>query len=777
MDRIPLLDGWTFSADNSPAVPVVLPHDAMLHQGRSADAPALGHQGFFLGGSYRYERCLNASEAWREQRIVLEIEGCYRRAHVFLNGHELAFSDNGFLPIRVELGDALRFGEANSLVVTCDNAQQPDARWYMGAGLFRPVWLWLGPHDSVAPWEVGVATISIEPARVRLTGPARCRFEVVDGSEVVASGSGPFVDVVIPDAHLWSAEDPYLYRLRVHAGGNTTEQQFGIRTVTATPRGLFVNGHETLLRGGCVHHDAGVLGAATYDETELRRVAILKRWGYNAIRAGHCPASRALLDACDQLGMYVMDEVWDTWYRHKTEHDYADVWPERHMDDLAALVERDRNHPSVIMYSIGNEVSEPAEPQGLAAAHEMIDFLHREDPTRPVTCGTNLTIINAASAGASGRSPIDSALRFVRKRFGGMSSTLFNMVASKMGTRMNDAANSKGADAATSPFLDLLDIAGYNYASGRYVREGALHPDRVLVGSETFPGDIAKNWDMVRRLPYLIGDFMWTAWGYIGEAGVGTWSYTSDGRTFQKPYPWLLSDTGAIDICGNENAEAFLANAAWELDQAPHIAVRPLNHDVRPTKMVWRATNALPSWSWSGCMGKRATVEVYTHAPMVRLMCGEHTVAVKTVNRCKATFSVRYTAEPLCAIALDRKGNELARSTLCAATPHASLAVIPEATTVTPGQIVYVDVQIADENGIVESNADRAVTLEVEGGELLGFGSANPRSDESFLDATATTYYGRALAVVRAGATGAVQLTATDTQGTCATAHIVTRAK
>ena len=336
------------------------------------------------------------------------------------------------------------------------------------------------------------------------------------------------------------------------------------------------------------------------------------------------------------------------------------------------------------------------------------------------------------------------------KAMQGMNSTLFNMVTNMVGTGMNKAANSKKADEATSPLLDSLDMAGYNYASGRYPLEGKAHPDRLIFGSETFPQDIAKNWEMVKKYPYLVGDFMWTAWDYLGEVGLGAWGYTPDSKGFNKPYPWLLADTGALDILGDPNGELFMAQAAWGLLDAPRIAVQPVNHPgVKPAKMVWRGTNAIPSWSWKDCEGNKAVIEVYINSPMVELFLNGKSLGKKKVKECKAVFKTKYQPGELKAVAYDSAGSPVGTGILSSATGDTRIAVKPEKENVKSGEIVYVDVSMVGDNGVVESNADRKLTVNVTGGKLLAFGSANPRTEERFDSGSYTTYYGKALAVVQ----------------------------
>ena len=689
--------------------------------------------------------------------MLLEFEGVYRNARVFINDKQAGGAAYGYIPFFVEADSFLKDGE-NLIRVECENVDQPDSRWYTGAGIFRPVWLWTGDGDVIAPESVRVSTLSIDPAVIRVQSGVNAHISIrFDGKEV-ASGDGSDVELTIQNAKLWSDETPNLYTCMASTSTDEYSFTFGIRQVTRDREGLKVNGRKVLLRGGCVHQDSGIVGAATYDELEWRRVRLMKEAGFNAIRSAHNPANRALLDACDALGVYVMDEGWDMWYNHKSKHDYAGQWRENWKSDLAVMVSRDFNHPSVILYSIGNEVSEPAKPEGVQAAKEMVDFLHGQDANRLVTAGFNLMIIKSAAKGkgvykedGSGRD--DSS----DKKMSGMNSTMFNLITNIVGTGMNKAANGKAADLATSPALDLLDVAGYNYASGRYPKEGQLHPDRLVVGSETFPQDIVKNWRMVEKYPWLCGDFMWTAWDYLGEVGLGAWAYTPDGKGFNKPYPWMLADSGAMDLLGNPNGELFLAQAVWHAGKPVRIAVQPVNHPgVKPAKAVWRGTNALPSWSWQGCEGNPAVAEVYADAAYVVLSLNGKTIGRKKIKDCKATFKLKYAPGKLTAVAYDEHDQPVGEDELTSATGKIMPVIISEKQAAKPGEVFCADISMRDGKGIVESNADKLLSVTVEGGELLGFGSANPRTEERFDSGSYTTYYGRAMAVVRAGHAGCV---------------------
>ena len=459
--------------------------------------------------------------------------------------------------------------------------------------------------------------------------------------------------------------------------------------------------------------------------------------------------------------MYVMDEAFDMWYNRKTRHDYGNDFETCWEADVAEMVERDYNHPCVIMYSIGNEVAEPCEARGVEAGKAMIDLCHKLDATRPVTCGVNLMILGRAAKGQGiyqdGEQKTGTSDK--KQKEGGNASLMFNIMASFVGTGMNKGGNSKQVDAISTPFCDALDIAGYNYGSGRYPLEEKAHPNRVIFGSETFPQDICKNWKMVKKYPYLVGDFMWTAWDYLGEAGIGAWSYTG-GMPFNRPYPWLLAGAGVIDILGTPDGSCKYASTVWGLEKKPVIAVKPVNHPgVRPSKSTWRGTNAILSWSWQGCEGNRAEVEVYSDAAMVELLLNGKSLGKKKIRDCKAIFRTRYAAGTLTAVAYAADGKELSRTELASASGKIGIRVEPEKKEAAKGGIVYVPVVIAGENGVVESNADRSLSVTVQGGELLGFGSANPRTEEQYHTGTFTTYYGRALAVVRVNGNCTVAVT------------------
>lgn len=762
MKKISFNAGWLCDGKK-----VTLPHDAMLEGGRDKASKGGSALGYYQGGSYVYTRTFMRPEG---KHVEFLFEGVYRRAQVFINGKKAGGCAYGYTEFYVDATPFLTEGE-NTIEVHADNSEVPNSRFYTGSGIYRPVWMLTGGDAYIKDGGIHVTTVSLNPAQIEVKVDAvgavdgEIEVEIYDGEHLAASGEPGLFR--IPDAVLWSDEDPHLYRccarLKRKSADSVWEEAevtFGIRKLSWDGKGFYVNGVRTMLRGGCIHHDNGILGACAYREADWRKIRLLKQAGYNAIRSAHNPCSRGILDACDYYGIYVMDESWDMWFQRKTRYDYALDFRENWKTDLKAMVEKDYNHPCVAFYSIGNEVSEPALDEGLSLAREMTDFVHKLDPSRAVTGGYNLMLIQQrAKKGSVQYSEEDPKTEPMN------SSLMFNKMASIIGTGMNKSSGTAEVDQIITPLMEIMDIAGYNYASGRYEKDLVLHPDRLIIGTETFPQDIVKNWETAQKQPNLAGDFMWTAIDYLGEAGIGAWAYTEDGRTFNKPYPWVLGDVGALDLLGNPTGEIYLANAAWHQLDGPRMTVQPVNHPgVQVARQTWRGTNGIPSWSWKGCEGNKAVVEVYTESPVVLLFLNGKRVGKKRTKGKVASFQITYRPGTLEAVALDGRRKETGRCRLVSA-GETHIGLHPEKKSAAPGEVVFVPVSLEDAQGVTECNADRRLQAAVEGGELLGFGSANPRTTESFTEGACTTYYGRALAAVRCGTEIKTVIRVTDEQG------------
>ena len=759
MQTISLNEGWTFwrSVEGlGVGEQIRLPHDAMIGESRSPNAPSGSHQSYFHGGVYRYERMLEVPAEWLGKRLSLEFEGVYRKARVYVNGVEVAYHAYGYTGFCVPL-EGLREG-ANTIAVVADNSEQPSSRWYAGAGIYRPVWLHVAEAAGLEPDAITVTTLGIDPPclRIQVACAGGCKavphiaVDAPDGV-CVAEADGADVTLALPGASLWSAESPALHTVRasVELSDGTLDEQsirYGIRTVSLSDEGLLVNGVPTKLKGGCIHSDNGILGVREYPEAARRKVALLKAWGFNAIRSSHNPLSKAMLDACDELGMYVLDEFADVWFEHKTRYDYASDFEANYEADIRAMVAKDRNRACVIFYSIGNENSEPASERGVEVAQTLAGLVRSLDPTRPVTAGVNRSILWMTKNGMGvweGDDEPDDSEGPAESRAAG--STFYNLLFAKMGSVMDLGGTMPFVALASESFVRALDVAGYNYGTSSYAFGLRKYPGRLFLGTETLPYDLAATWRRVEREPRLLGDFMWTALDYLGEVSLASW--TAETMTVQKPYPWLCADTGALDLVGNPTGEAAMAAVTWDSAAEPLIFVRPASMP-NPKKAPWRGTNSVASWSWAGCEGAPTVVEVYTKERLVALYIDGRHVATHAVRDNHADFRVTYEPGTLQAVTLAADGTETGRAVLVSAGEGLHLALTPE-----PGdprdELRFVDLTIEDEIGIVESNADTEVAVTVEGGELLAFGSAAVASERSYLEGRFPTRYGRALAVVR----------------------------
>lgn len=778
MTRVPFTDGWSVgpklgafearTADNA-AVPVTVPHDALRDLPRSADAGQGVHSGYIPGGVFAYSKSFEVPDSWRDMTVRIEFEGVYRDAAVFINGDFAGHQANGYAAFVIDADPFLRFGETNT--ITVEARVHRDSRWYTGGGIYRPVHLIVDEPVHLALDGTVVVTGDIDAERAiveiatsvenatRHTATRRISWTILDDDgAIAASGDSPVTvlpgesatartRLAVRSPRLWGPENPHRYRVRTRladADGSTTGDEttlFGIRRLQLdTVHGLRINGEGVDLRGACIHHDNGPLGAVSIADAEDRRIRLLKAAGFNAIRSAHNPASRALLDACDAHGMLVMDELSDVWTTSKTAFDGSIGFEDRWAHDVAALVAKDRNHPSVILYSIGNEILELATPHGATWSRRLAEAFRRLDPTRFVTNGINGIIANLdrmAEAMASAQAADPNTM------MAGMGEQMALMNASPLITD------------STEESASVLDVVGFNYADSRYDLDAELFPNRVIVGSETFPDRIASLWSDVRRLPHVIGDFTWTGWDYIGEAGIGRVDYT-DEPGYQAtgtagPYPYLLAACGDIDITGHRLPASYYREIAYGLRSEPFIAVhRPQYHGRPVAKTPWSWDDVVSSWSWGVADGSPVAVDVYADAEEVELLLDGAVidrVAVGVPLPLIARFETEYRPGELTAVAYSG-GVEIARTALRTA-GEPELSARAESASIASDGLGYVDVSIADADGILLCDADRVVTVAVSGGTLAGIGSARARTAESFAGPSVTTFDGRAVAIVR----------------------------
>jgi beta-galactosidase len=727
-----------------------VPHDWSVELPFDAQSTAAGGGGFFQNGIGWYRRSFAAPNAWAGQDVTLEFDGVYRDAEVWLNGISLGRHPYGYTPFRVALSPHLRLGAENLLAVRVDNSAQPNSRWYAGSGIYRHVRLVVTAAVAVAPdgvfvrtnritatsATVGIATVvrnrtdrpvsaSVETI---IRGPAG-RAEVSGRSEVdlgVAAEIEVPVSLEVSEPQLWTPESPTLYRVttRVLVNGRVTDEvstPFGIRTVSVSAeRGFLLNGRAVKLLGGNVHHDHGILGAVALDRAEERKVVQLKTAGFNAVRTAHNPPSSGFLDACDRLGLLVLDEAFDGWEKKKNAHDHGVAFTEWAERDVAAWVNRDRNHPSVVMWSIGNEVFERAAQSGPRIAEKLAAKVRAVDPTRPVTIGLN---------GLGGQ----------------------------------------GDWTKLDPMFGAVDVAGYNYELARHVADHARLPQRVIVATESYQSELVTNWRVLQDTPYVIGDFVWSALDYLGEAGLGR--VFDPGEKVVKPWegnmwPWKGAPCGEIDLTGERKPASHYRNIVWDRGEKLYAAVLV----PPPATGAWGLTNwssppRSARWTWPGWEGAELTVEVYSRHESVRLYLNGKRLGEKPTTREQdftAAFAVPYAPGELRAVGVDG-GRETERFTLqTAGTPVRLRATLDRSRLrADGGDLAFVVIEAVDQNGIVNPECRVPVRLSLEGpATLAGFGNADLTTGEAYRDNPHRLAAGRALAAVRSTqASGRIRVT------------------
>jgi beta-galactosidase len=697
----------------------------------AADAISQVSGGFTVGGTGWYRKTFNVPESEKGKRVVVQFDGVYMNAEVWLNGQRLGEHPYGYTSFWFDLTDKIKFGGANVLAVKVKNEGE-NSRWYSGSGLYRHVWLKTLDPVHVAQWGTYVTTpeVSASSAKVslktrvqnegdsaarvhlvtRILGPSGAEAaRVEDSRSVEAKGSYEFEQgATLTSPALWSPESPALYTAvsEVYREGRPADgvrTKFGVRSISFDAgRGFLLNGEPIKLKGGCLHHDNGPLGARAYDRAEERRVELLKAAGYNALRMAHNPPSPAFLDACDRLGVMVIDEAFDMWREGKNPHDYHLFFDEWWRRDVESMVGRDRNHASIIMWSIGNEIPNRAKPETVATAKALGDYVRRLDPTRPVT----------------------------------------------------SAVNDMGED--KDPYFATLDVAGYNYMKDKYEADHARAPKRVMVATESFPLEAFDYWMGVVDHPYVVGDFVWTAFDYVGEASIGWRGYWQESSF----YPWTLAYCGDIDICGWKRPQSFYRDALWKEGQVS-LFVKPPRPSFEPNPKrqpwsKWHWDDVAADWNWEGYENRPLEVNVYSSCEEVELFLNGTSLGRKPTNR-----STRYTAvwqvpyRPGVLRAVGREGaREVHSAELRTAGEPARISLSADRASIkADGQdLSYVTVELVDARGVRNPKAENLVEFTVEGpGALVGVGNANPVSTESYQQPRRRAWQGRCLAVVKSG--------------------------
>lgn len=769
--NIPFDDNWRFikkdindakaeKIDDSNWRTVDLPHDWSVEDlpNQKADSvigpfyrKAVGgiFTGFTMGGTGWYRKRFALSQAFKNKKVIINFDGVYMNSDIWINGHHLGNHAHGYTPFFYDLTTYLRTdGRENVLAVRVKN-EGSTSRWYSGSGIYRHVWLTVTDPIHLTPWGVSITTpeVNNSSATVRLkaeiknesktarklnlittivsstgqvAGKSQQEFTLEAGNTTVSE-----LNIPIKSPQLWSVNHPKLYKanVEIEIDKNTvdkTEIPFGIRSLSITAqKGLLLNGQPIKLKGGCIHHDNGPLGAAAIDRAEERKIEILKKNGFNAVRLSHNPPSTQLLNACDKLGMLVIDEAFDTWEVGKMPQDYHLYFKENWEKDLKAMIYRDRNHPSIILWSIGNEITERVDSLGLAIGKRLASKVRELDSSRPVTAAL---------------------------------------------CAFWDHPGYKWE--STEPAFALLDVSGYNYLWNLYESDHEQFPERIILGSESHPKDALENWNLVEKHPYILGDFVWTAMDYLGEASTGNAALESTKKKKRLlRWPWFNAWCGDIDLIGNKKPQSYYRDVVWRNRPITMAVHEPIPDGMVENMSDWGWPLEAQSWTWPGAEGKSLQVRVFSRAPLVRLLfngkiIGEQKIADKTIT---AIFEVPYQPGTLKAVNIEN-GKETDEFILKTTETPKNIRLVADRKEIKASRndLSYVAVEVTDENGSVVPNAEYLINFSIQGeGEVAGVGNASPTKMASFQRLECKTIDGKCLAIVRpTGKIGTITLQA-----------------
>lgn len=737
-----------------------------------------------LGGTGWYRKQFTVNSKNKGKLIKVLFDGVMTESDVWINGKHLGYHPNGYTPFEYDLTPYLNpADQKNVLAVRVKNLKQT-SRWYSGSGIYRNVNLIITDPVHIDLWGINVTTpaVSKEKATVnvaikvandskkdaevtvntRLIGShTTATVETNKTEKIVSNGSVEFNRLLTLDKpELWSPDSPKMYNLEVTVLSNgklvdAYVMKVGVRSIQYDTRnGLQINGKTVKLHGACMHHDNGLLGAAAFDRAEERRVAVMKANGFNAIRCSHNMPSPRFLEVCDSLGMLVMDEVFDTWTKPKTPQDYHLYFNEYWQKDLSTMLLRDRNHPSVIIWSIGNEIAERADPDGIVITKKLISEVKKYDTSRPTS---------------------EAICEFF----------------AFMGNQGHDWSYS-------APAFALLDIGGYNYTWNEWENDHKNYPERLMMTTESMPVDMFPIWNRVEQSPWILGDFVWTGMDYLGESGVAHGKLDNEkvdygmkfpgmDMGFGRAWPWYVAWCGDIDIIGSKKPQSYYRDVVWNrslLEIAVHTPM-PVGH--KELISPWGWSSELPCWTWPGEEGKTLQVSVYTRCTSVRLALNGKVIGEKKVTadpnikksssqgvllsgvvpntQLTAQFDVPYASGELKAIGL-MDGKVVATKVLKSAGAPKKVILTPDRNTIRANRndLAYVTVEIADEKGVIIPNANTAIDFSISGaGELAAAGNGSPNQMSSFHQLTCKTFRGKAMIIIRPfSKSGVIKLTASS---------------
>jgi len=782
-------EGWRFIKDNPSGAEIPtfddskwrtldLPHDwsiedlpnqikdSIIGPFSKASIGKMG-TGYTIGGTAWYRKNFTINKEDKDKTAYVMFDGVYMNSDVWVNGKHVGNHPYGYTSYYYNISLYLNpAGQANTIAVQVKNEGRT-ARWYSGSGIYRHTWLTLVNPVHIGVWGVNVKTpvVSEKLAAVNVSTSlvnsgkenkaVTVKVEIIDPSGKVVGhaeskatllpGAKNSIEqqVSVSNPKLWSIDTPKLYSANITVLENNkksdfTETSFGIRTVKVdATNGLTINGKTVKLKGGCFHHDNGPLGAALINRAEERKMEIFKNAGYNAIRCSHNPPSPYLLHVCDSLGILVIDEIFDNWEKAKVSpDDYSKSFKEWWQKDLQSMVLRDRNHPSVILWSIGNEISEAADSSGLRIAKNLTAEVRKLDTTRGITQG--LVDLKSFTTGKSG---------------------------------WDDMA----------PLMKELDVAGYNYAYNKYEEHHAKYPERVFVATEFMPLYALDNWKMVEKLPYVIGNFAWVVMDYLGEAGVGLSRLVPDvpakekqvgdglGMFFNRdPWPIFNDYQGDIDLIGNMKPRYSHQLVVWRKSPVAMLVHRPVPAGMKEIVSPWGWPDELKSWSWPGHEKEKLQVHVYTRSKLVKLELNGKVIGEQAVdgeNSITATFEVPYEPGTLVAHCYDN-GKETASQTIKTVGKPAAIRLTADRSVIRASRndLAYIKTEVVDADGNVIPYADDVkVKFEISGqGKLAGVGNGSPTDLASFKQPERKTFQGVCLAIVRPETTpGKINIKAT----------------
>lgn len=797
MKRILLNDGWRVEKGTllerrggsiSESKNVTLPYDAMIHEIPSENTKSGAQTGFYPGGEYTYTKMLDIPKEWEGKAVKLFFGGVYRTARVKVNGDFAGSCLHGYGEFYVDIDKFLNYGQKNEISVVANNTAEPNCRWFTGSGIYRNVELLTGEAVHIAEDGVRVTTKeaseegTLVEIETKLRNISRVKHKVKLNTEVTFEGLSVKKDIVyatvygreteklrqtvfIPKAELWSEEHPALYDICVTLAEGEKELdqtvvRTGLRVLSVdAERGLRINGREVKLRGACIHHDNGILGAATFAAAEKKRARELKEAGFNAIRSAHNPVSREMLSACDEYGILVMDELSDVWNDEKNAEDFSILFDRCWEEEAEKMVRKDYNHPSVIIYSTGNELLDIGHESGGRWNRRLCTKFHELDGTRFTTTGCSG--LNAV-AGAGKITAIAASIMQEKGIDIPSDSGEKSLVENTIGALNMLMTFMEGPEFTCHPMMtevleepgQAADICGYNYSLDRHVLEKEIHPNKPIVATESFPAQIADLWKTAEEYHHILGDFTWTGYDYIGEAGCGIFYYDGN-KNFGNHFPDRLSYIGDINLIGYRRPISYFREIVFGLRKEPYIAaIRVNRYGQEYNRTNWLFKDNISSWTWPGLEGKETEVDIYSCDEEAELFLNDRSLGKKPCGKAYgfiAAWKVYYEPGKLTAVTY-KNGKESGRYELKTAGDQVKLRAEADRSAISAdGQdIAFVTCRLTDQMGTPNLYARKKVIVMVEGeGTLQGYGNADPQPFRNYDDTEWETYDGEVMAAVR----------------------------